>query len=128
MIKYEDCKIIRGPDGKPKFNVDIEKTPITLGLKRNISQAAKLYCKYCNISLDAFVSITVNQAILSMYYSKEIEKEVDELLAGEQLILGPPPGYLKKIKEMKKRIEEEIESTKEEPTEEEDDDDEEKSK
>ena len=30
MIKYEDCKIVIGPDGKPKFNVYIEETLITL--------------------------------------------------------------------------------------------------
>ena len=113
MIKYEDCKIVRGPDGKPKFNVDIEETPITLGLKRNISQAVKLYCKCCNISLDAFVNITLNQTILSMNYPKEIEKEVDALLEGELLSLGPPPGYFKRIKKMKKRLEEELSSEKE---------------
>ena len=107
MIKYEDCKIVRGPDGKPKFNVDIEKTPVSLGLKRNISQVAKLYCQCCNISLDAFVSITLNQKILSMNFPKQIEKEVDELLAGELLYLGPPPGYFKRIEEMKKRLLEE---------------------
>ena len=114
MIKYEDCKIVRGPDGKPKFNVDIEETPITLGLKRNISQAAILYCKCCNISLDSFVNITVNQAILSMNFPKQIEKEVDALLEGEQLSLGPSPGYFKKIKEMRKRLDEELAESEEE--------------
>lgn len=54
MVKYEDLEIIIGPDGKPKFNVDIEETPITLGLKRNISKIAKLYCKCCNIKLEDF--------------------------------------------------------------------------
>ena len=110
MIKYEDCEIVKGPDGKFRFNVDIEETPVTLGLKRNISQALKLYCKCCNISLDSFVNITMNRAILSMNFPKEIEKEVDELLAGEQLSLGLSPEWLKQIQETtKKRIEQEEE-------------------
>ena len=45
-----------------------------------------------------------------MNFPKEIEKEVDELLEGELLSLGPPPGYFKRIKEMKKRLDEELSS------------------
>lgn len=108
MIKYEDLKIVRGPDGKPKFNIDIEETPITLGLKRNISQSLKLYCKCCNIRLDNFVNLTLNQTILSLNFPKQIEKEIDALLEDEQLSLGPPPGYFKRIQQMKKRLQEEL--------------------
>lgn len=66
MVKEEDLEIIIGPDGKPKFNVDIEETSITLGLKRNISKVAKLYYKCCNIKLEDFVRVVVNEA--KLYY------------------------------------------------------------
>lgn len=44
-----------------------------------------------------------------MNYPKEIEKDVDELLAGEQLALGPPLGWLKRLREMKRMLQKEQE-------------------
>ena len=55
-------------------------------LKKNLAEAAKLYCKFCNIPLDDFLHVKVGHAILAITYTEEIEEqEIEELLGDKDL-------------------------------------------